>query len=343
MKTTTKLLILLSICLLCFSCGKEDKKAKTIAKKPVNVTIVTPQSFQSTRIISGQAEAMHDIVLSAETAGQVESLPIRIGKIIKQGDILAKIDEQLAKAQLNSAKANFRLAKTNYNMQKKLRAKKLISFQQFQATQTQKEVAESNYNMANIQYKKTHIKSPINGLVAEKYIDEKEYIAPGMPVCRVANLEKIKITIWVTDTDLPALNKGDKVKTKFTGLKNQVFTGLISSVGSVANQLTRTFPIEIIIDNPKHTIKGGMLCKVSFINARYENVIVVPQDYVLEGEYKYVYVAENNTAILRKVKILASENNKVVIEGVKPLEAIISTGHKQLIDGDKISIQKKGA
>ncbi|MCP4051164.1 MAG: efflux RND transporter periplasmic adaptor subunit [bacterium] len=307
--------------------------------KPVDTITAKYQSFKTWRTVSGTTFAQKDITLSAESSGAIESLPVSIGNKVIKNQILAKIDPEMASARKKAALANLKLAETTFSLQKKLFAKRLISDQQFESIRTQLKTAESQFQIAEIQYKKTTIRSPIDGIIAEKYIEENEFISPGQPVCRVINLDRIKIKIGVTGKDLPYIKINNQVNVMINTCENKIFKGVVSSTGSVADKESRTFPVEISIDNKNHKIKAGMLGRVSFINKRLNNVIVIPHELILEGETKAVFLAaKNNRAKKKPVRIIATEKNMAAISGISPGEHIVSAGHKNIVEGEVLKI-----
>lgn len=337
-----KIALILVIGSLCLSgCGKKKNSQEIQKNNPVEIMHVQPTEFISYRTISGITNAAEDITLSAETTGQIESFQYEIGSPVKKDQILAKVNEQIAKAQLNAANANLKLIKTTFGMQEDLYKKQLISQQQFESVNTQYEVAKSNYDLAELQYNKTNIRAPIDGLLAEKYKHEKEFIAQGMPLCRIITLNPIKITMGVTGKDLAALQINQNVTVELPSVADRAYTGTIKTISSIADSDSRTFQVEISIPNPRNTIKAGMLCTISFINTRYAKAIVIPQDLILEGEEKGVLIAKDNLAVRIPIKILATQKNLAAVEGIEPNTAIITVGHKNLVEGDKITIKKQ--
>jgi membrane fusion protein, multidrug efflux system len=337
-----KILINLLLCLiLCFSmigCGKKDKNPEKIT--PVKVLTLTSQNFKSYRSISGVCSAEKDILLSSEINGQVEWIGVKIGESVKTGQTVLKIDPKIANAQLQSAKANLNLAQTNFNLQKKLYKKRLISEQQFEAISTQLQVAKANYQFADINQNNAYLKSPINGLIADKFIDENEYTTPGKPVLRLIDIDNIKVNINVTGQDLPNLNQGDKVSIKIPAVTSNVLIGTIFSIAPAAEMKSKTFPVKINIKNPDHNIKSGMLCSVTFMNKFIRDAIIIPQDSILEGANKTVFIIEGNQAIKKSISVLSEENNQVAVSGLEPGMAIITIGQKNIVSGEKIKIIK---
>ena len=100
----------------------------------------------------------------------------------------------------------------------------------------------------------------------------------------------------------------------------------------------RTFPAEVAIDNKGGELRPGMIVRVRLVRQVYEDLIVIPRDAVLERDTGYVvFVYEGGRAELRNVKTGPSERGEIVVlEGLKPGEDLIITGHRNLIDGQPV-------
>ncbi|OIP38595.1 hypothetical protein AUJ95_06570 [Candidatus Desantisbacteria bacterium CG2_30_40_21] len=335
-------LLLIMLTMLSFGCNNKnkDKAEKPVQEKIVKVFPAKQGHFIQTRDVSAETQASKDITLSAETNGKVEWMKISVGDTIQQGQLIAKIDEQMAKAQLDVASANYNFALSNYERQKQIYDKKIISDQQFDAARTQMETAKAGLKLSQIQMKNTSIYAPFGGIVAATFVNENELTNIGRPVVRIVNLDTIKIVVPVVEKDITNLHINDKTAIEITSIKNGQYNGSINKIGSVADPSSKTFPVEILVRNPDHTIKAGMLSTIKFTINRYNNVFVVPQDLIVEGENsKGIMTVSNNVVFLKKVEVTLPEKDKIaILSGISEGDKIIHVGHKSVSDGDCVAI-----
>lgn len=341
----TKQLVAGMICLgLLAGCGEKpanNQQKKELPAKNVGVIIGHAQDVKLTRTISGTTEAFQDITISAQGTGEITSISVGTGDRISKGQVLAQIDQEASQAQLNLAKASFNLSRTVYERQKKLLAKELISQQEFDNAETQYQIAKANYDLAVIQFKNTVIDAQFNGFVADKFVEKGELIAAGHPIIRVIDISRIKVSIGLVEEDLASLQAGNKVKVNFPILK-RVYEGYVSRVAQATTARSNTYPAEIIVYNQNNTIKPGMLCNVEFVKEVVKNAFLVPQDTIIEEEtYKGVFTVKDDIAQLNEVIIAGNFDNKIAIrEGVTNGDQIIFSGHKNLVNGDKVIVQE---
>lgn len=339
---TTKILTMIMLTLLSFGCGNKNKDTaeKSVQEKIVKVFPAKQGSFIQTRTVSAETQASKDITLSAEINGKVEWMKVSVGDTVREGQLIAKIDEQMAKAQLDVASANYNFALSNYERQKQIYDKKIISDQQFDAARTQMETMKAGLKLSQIQMKNTCLYAPFGGIVAATFVNENELTNIGKPVVRIVNLDTIKIIVDVVEQDMTNLHINDKAAVEITSIKNGQYNGSINKIGSVADPSSKTFPVEILVSNPDHTIKAGMVSTVKFTINRYSNVFVVPQDIIVEGENsKGIMTVSNNVVLLKKVEVTLPEKDKIaILSGISEGDKIIYVGHKSVSAGDRVTI-----
>ena len=341
---TIKIFTVIMLAMFTFGCGNKnkdkDKTEKPVQEKIVKVFLAKHGSFIQTRTVSAETLGIKDITLSAETNGKVEWMKVSVGDTVLAGQLIAKIDEQMAKAQLDVASASYNFALSNYERQKQIYDKKIISDQQFDAARTQMETAKASLILSQIQMKNTSIYAPFGGIVAASFVNENELTNIGRPVVRIVNLDTIKIVVPVVEQDMTNLRINDKTAIEITSIKNGQYTGSINKIGSVADPSSKTFPVEILVRNPDHTIKAGMVSTVKFTINRYSNVFVVPQDLIVEGENsKGIMTVSNNVVSLKKVEVTLPEKDQTaILSGISEGDKIIYVGHKSVSVGDSVTV-----
>ncbi len=116
------------------------------------------------------------------------------------------------------------------------------------------------------------------------------------------------------------------------------FEGRIHFVGPAANRKNRTFPAEVAVGNRSGELRPGMIAPVSLVKRRYEGVVVVPRDALLDREDGSVaFVAEDSRANIRPVVLGPSEGDRIVVlEGLAIGERLVVAGHRNLVDGQPV-------
>jgi len=204
-------------------------------------------------------------------------------------------------------------------------------------------IALVDRSIKGLEFQSAKITSPISGTVAMLFLDKGAMIAPQIPIAMIANMDRVKVEIQIVEKELPKIRKGQFARVKVDAYPDKTFTGRLTELSPAVNPLSKTAKSEIIINNPGHLLKPGMLARVELIVDEHKGVLVVPNKAVLKQEGKeIVFVDAGDTAKLKEVKTGFKDENKIeIISGLGPGEPVIVLGNYGLRDGAKIRVKSK--
>jgi membrane fusion protein (multidrug efflux system) len=315
--------------------------------KTVNVEVapVARTDFISYVRLTGEVEAMNDVTLSAEESGVIERFFLEKGHFVRVGDPIAKIRDNVLRAQVEEAVAAAELARERYERQRRLWEEEQIGSEiAYLEARYQADLQAARVTLLRERLERTTVSTPISGIFDERYVDAGEMVAPGTPVARVVEVDRVKVTGGVAERFAAAVNPGDTARISFDVLANQPFVGVLGYVGSVVDERNRTFPIEIVLDNPGRVIKPQMVASVEIANDRLRDVLVVPQDAIqrTEGGYQVFVAVERDGNIYaesRPVRLGPMYANRVVIEeGLSEGDRLIVRGQQLVEVGNRVRI-----
>lgn len=268
----------------------------TKAVKPeFQLAKVTRGDIEQAVTATGDLQPVVIVDIGAQVSGQISEVLVDFNSKVKQGDVLARIDESTptqrlnqAKADLASATANNQLIKINAQRTKDLFDKKLVSQQeldsinaqlaQSDATLLTREAAVAN---AELDLERTVIRSPIDGMVLDRKTDKGRTVNASMnaPVLftLVNDLSKMQINAAVAEADVGSISEGQDVKFTVDAFPNRTFTGKVRQVRNAAstNQNVVSYATIIDVANPDLKLKPGMTANVSIIVQQRPNVLRV--------------------------------------------------------------------
>lgn len=251
--------------------------------------------------------------------------------------------QNLYKQQVVSAQT-FDNTQTNLNSAKiQLDLQKLTNRSGVELNQQQSRVAATNLQLAKVNINKAYVSSPISGYVNKVYVEPGEVINPGAPIADIVQTSLIKVVVNIPERDISTVSMGQNVKVKLNSLNDEAFNGKVTFISATADVASRTFPVYVQISNVGGKIRGGMISMVEFERSRNPEAIVVEQDTIIdEKSGRYVFVVRDNKAVKVKVELGSRDGTRVVIkEGLKPGDALINFGHRNLLDGDDVNVQEE--
>jgi len=268
-----------------------------------------------------------------------------------------------SQASLAQAEADFEVAQSNYERGKLLLMQGAISQSDFDnkfaltyknsearyrlAQELAGSGADAQYaqaaaalQLARANYANSIITSPISGIVTAKNIKPGEMASPSSPVLSVDNLDKVVVLANVTEAQVNRLKEGQEVEVKVGAVTTGLFKGTITNISYAANQLSKSYPIKVQIENPGHLLKPGMFAEVRLPGSGVE-VLTVPRAAVSLKEGKhFVYVIENGAAKSIEVSIGNSDGKNIaIISGLNEGAEVVASGVEDLQDGVQVTVK----
>ena len=350
------LLVLLVLVLIAVGLGAKVKneKSRLIEEKsnaviqerpPVNVVEqeLVPGVMRDRMNLPGIVEPWENLVILAEVRGLVEEVLVEEGSHVKQGDLIARLDSGDYVNRRNSIKAAYNLALTNLKRLSGLHDQEIIAQSRYDSIKAEVESLEADLATAELQLKRCFIKSSISGIVNELPAKKGLYLAVGDPVATVLDIEKLKVTVGIPESDVDAVRKIDSFEITIEALGNKEITGTKYFLAVAPESMAQIYRLELEVENKSEEILPGMFARVEIVKEEFHDSLAVPLYAVISRNDKhYVYLEENNVAKLREVKLGILDGWQIQIsEGLKPGEKVVVVGQRSVDDGQKLNVVKK--
>ena len=242
--------------------GKKEKGTEVEIATVNEITVVETVSA------TGKIQPEIEVKISSEVSGEIISLPVKEGQVVKKGDLLVKINPDLytsgyqrtisnlsgTKAGLSQADASFKEAKSNYDRSKTLFDKGIISksdwdkvIASFEVAKASKESAYYNVQSASATVSeakdnlgRTTIYAPADGTISMLNVELGERVLgtqqmTGTEILRVANLNNMEVEVDVNENDIVKINVGDSAKVEVDAYLKKEFKGIVTSISNSAS------------------------------------------------------------------------------------------------------------
>src|SRR5881296_3133051 len=297
----------------------------------------------------GTCAAYETVQVQAQVNGVIMARHFQDGSDVKQGDPLFTIDPRPYQATLDQAKAQAALDQATLKRQEDLRARKVISQQDYDTAvaNAQKSQAATEAAQVNLDY--CFIKSPINRRIGLRNVDVGNLVGPSSPaLVTIQGLDPIYTDFTVAENDLPLVRKylgGPNVKVE-TYLADRSIAPRIGELYFIDNAVqpgSGTVRARGVMPNPDRALWPSEFVRVHFILDILKDATLVPTQAVQvsqSGPFVFV-VKSDNTVELRPVTPgQRQQGDLTVIEsGVKPDETVVVTGQLALSPGAKVAPQ----
>ncbi len=294
--------------------------------------IIKKTDYQEKILVSGVIESKNVLSISAQISGKIDKLNKDIGDSVKKDDVILTFDSSQIKFQIEQKKAdlnaNFNVSENDYIKYKKLYEEKIISNSEFRQKESAYLLDKNNiFAIENMkaELEKYTIKSPVDGIITNKFITENESVNPATPLFEISSSEEKILTINIDEKFASSVFKGQKVEMFFPNNKNISSTGKIYYISPYVDKNNNTIEIKATIDNPREEFLYNINLTAILYGEIIPNSIVVPEKYIVPKEDKnYVYIINNKKIELREVEISNTYFKEVLIKsGLQENEEII--------------------
>jgi membrane fusion protein (multidrug efflux system) len=317
-----------------------DPKALFVEKsKKIGIDTLKLQDFYHFIEVQGTIDAMENVLAIQQIPGIVTGINVKEGDRVSKGQVLYLTDASTYQKQMDVVQTQLDLAKVAFDKQKKLWEQNIGSELQYLQAKAGKETLEKQYSNLNAALELTKCKSPIDGIVDEVRVKLGDMAAPSqmMPGVRVVNASKMVVKAKLADSQIGRVKVGDKVMVSFPDI-NQKIEALVTYVGQTVDKQTRTFNVEVRINNPSNEYKANMIAKLLINDDLQKSKIIIQENVIQKSiDGHYVLVAENGRALKRDVETGNSYDGKIIVtQGLKPGDKLITFGYTEVVDGQKI-------
>ncbi len=312
---------------------------------PVSVKAMDPEPFEHYIEITGKLEAEEDAFISPEMSGQIERIYVKEGQFVNTGQLLVSLNTSITESSIQEVKTGLELADKLYEKQKELWDQKIGSELQYLEAKNAKEQAEARLATLEAQLDMARIKAPFSGVVETINLKEGELAVPGMQVIQMVSLNNLKLYGNISERYMTSLKKGDIVIINFPDAGGLQMEVPIHRIGNVIDNASRTFRIEMKINNRQKALKPNMYSTIQVNDFSSTSALVVPSISIkqdIKGNYLYLATREEGVLKARKryIKTGPSYKDKTMIEeGVSQGEEVIVKGFAQVSDGVNIALK----
>lgn len=333
--------------------------------KKVRVHSVSTRNVVDKRTYAADLEASVEVTLYPLMAERIASFPWEDGDRVKAGQTIARIRSAGLKKGIAQMQAEIEaLDRTLENQRRDLdRSRELYNTRII--TQQNLDQIESGYTSALARRKSLEaslgqvevnagnalLKSPIDGFIVRKQQEEGDTAQLGLPLCSIVCVDPIRVTLGITEKDLPDVRQGMTVELTVGAAPGRVFKGEVVRILPVLDVATRTNEVRIDIANPVDEernaplLKPGMFGRVSIVVAQKENQPVVPARALMvaddaSSDARKVFTADKNNIVRERMIRVGVRNDSwyEVLSGLKVGERVVMRGQYGLRDKDKVEV-----
>ena len=307
----------------------------------VSATVLEPQVLNNLFRITGVLLPDEEVDLTFESPGKITHINFQEGAFVRQGTLLAKVNDAPLQAELKKLETQLPLAEDRLYRQETLLAKDAISQETYQSVCTQLETLLADIELVKARIDQTELRAPFSGVIGLRQVSEGAYASPNVVISTLTKISPLKIEFSLTQNFVNSIRPGSEIAFTVENDLN-VYNATVYAVESRLDIQTLSLFARARYANSDGKIKPGQSASIQIKLDQIENAIVIPSiSSVKEMGRDIAYVYRDGVA--QEVEIITgmrTSSSVEVISGLSVGDTLLTTGVMQLRSGMPVRIDR---
>jgi len=346
-KPAIKLLAVGAIAIVTAGCNKANSEVTHSVVKPVKLVEVPDLLTKQFDTFIATIDATDRAELSFQVAGEIKNINVRMGSVVKRGDVLAELDPTDYQLAFDARLAEYNLARTAFERAALLHDKQLISVDTYDQNETQHKAASAALEQARTDLNYTKIIAPFDGVVSLTFGKEYQVVGANQPVLNLIdnNVLDVVLTVPVSYAETYGLEHiaDSSFLVVMDSHKQVSMPAEFKEISTQPDADTNSYTASLIVHRPQQlNLLPGMTGQVKLLNEeRGERLNLASTAWVSkqngEGQL-YRFDTKTETLSLVNVEL---DSNGTIINGLTSGDLIVQAGVENLSPGQQVKIWKR--
>jgi len=302
-----------------------------VSRGTIESFVSTTGSLRASRAADILVEVRGDLFYVEDSSGRK---PVE-GTRVEAGQQIARIEseEYINNIRLQSRQLGLQNARNNLAEKQALFEEGLAVQSEVQAAEKTVADGEADIADARIQLEKMKVFAPLSGyLTGLVDTTEDTIVAQNTVIGQVVEYAQVITDLKIPNSQMPNIDRGQEVRITNYAFRDQTFVGRVSVMDPALDPATRTFRIEVTIDNPGLVLRPGMFIKADIVVEQRADIIIIPRELVLSRQNRsLVFVEEEGRAQQRFIELGLTDDLMVeVVDGLEEGERLITSNFETL-------------
>jgi len=315
---------------------KQEEKAPPVKPVKVNLLEIKNDSHAQEFRYSGTIEPENTALVAFAVPGVINNVIVDEGQFVKQGQLLADIDDTEYRNALVIATAALRQTEDLYNRLNSLYEKGSLPERDFIDIQTKLAQAKANKEIYSKHIRDSKLVAPITGIISKKMIERGSAVAPAVPAFQIVKTDKVYARAAVPESEVGKLVNG-MASGVFVKTLNETFYGKITIINPQADPVSKTYDVKVKLDNTSGRLLPGMIADMAIRTGKNVDVITIPAKAIVRDadDVAYVFITnDQNKAVRKRVEVKGiTGENEIIVTGLNIGDKVVVEGQSRLKEG----------
>ena len=224
-------------------------------RNAVRVRTQSAEEVMRTIVVNGETAPSRIVHLASETDGRIEYVGAERGAALQRGDVIVRLDERDRSARLAQARALVKQREVEYEARQRLKTESYVSAAQLQEALALLESARAELTRARLDLEYMTVRAPFAGALQSRAVEVGDFVKRGDPIATYVDNRTIIVSANVSEFDVQSVDVGELAEARLA--TGETVRGRIRYVAPVADEATRTFTVELEVDNQDGRLLAG--------------------------------------------------------------------------------------
>lgn len=314
----------------------DAETAPSVGQFSVRVRRQVAEEVVRTITVNGQSAPARTVEISAETDGRVVETGVDRGERVSEGGVIVRLEMRDRQERLTQAKATLEQRKVEYEARQRLKAESYVSEAQLAEGAALLEAARAEVRRAELDIQDTYVRAPFDGALQERHVEIGDFVKAGEPIATYVDDRSIIITAAVSEFDAAYVSQGQEASARLA--TGEEVTGIVRYVAPAADEATRTFTVELAIDNEDGRLRAGMSAELiipaeTIFAHRLSPSLLTLND---AGDVGIKIVNDEGLVEFHRANIALTTPDGIYVSGLPTAATIITVGQGFVTEGSYV-------
>lgn len=285
---------------------------------------------------TGTVEPVVMFPVAPKVAGRLRDLMVDEGSTVREGQVLAELDNRELSASVREWEARVRHNEAQFRRAEDLYKNRVGSEASRDQARNELMTARALLERARSQLAEMTLAAPVDGMIIRRDGEIGELIQPADPVFWMSCCGALRITAEIDEEDIRRVRAGQKVLVRADAFPDRVFEGRVAEITPKGDPVARSFRVRIALPT-ETSLMIGMTADTNIVVAERANALLVPATAVSDGK---LWLVRDGLAVRQEVDIGVAGDNRVEIRGgIGADDLVVIQPNERLREGRRVTIK----
>ena len=319
---------------------EKEKKKKVEEGVPVKVSEVALGPISDYVQHTSTIEAEEAIDVYAQATGLVRQVLVEEGERVTAGQILVRLVDEELRLGADEARVNYQKLENSFQRAQGMYDRNLLSREDYEQQKFTLEEAKIRWDRAKLNLAHASVRSPVDGVVAERVVKLGDRISPSMRLYGIVDLKSLIAHVHVPGRDMRYISSGQLAEVSTDFLPDETFEGRVERISPVVDAGSGTFKVTLELNDPTNRLRPGMFITAHIVTSTHEAAVLVPKKAIIYDDgFPHIFVVNDSTATRVRLDVGFEDSQHLeVLDGTKEGDRIVVVGQNGLKDQAKIRV-----